>query len=98
MKRGDLERERKMERMRGKWVQAEINRMKREEAIKSHINDIIDVMTAILFVTLIFVAFFIDGFGIAKVPEWFFLIGIVYLLIYLALTLYRMDTKGGKKK
>lgn len=85
-----------MEKVRARWVQAEINRLRREEQIKSHLNDILDVMTIGVLILLIITAFVVDAFEFAAIPDWVFGIGVAYILIYVAINIRRFT--GGRKR
>lgn len=87
MTRDELRMERQLEKIRVKIVNAEIARSKREECIKEHVDTILSVMTAIMFSLLIFVAFFVDAFGFAEIPFWVYVIGMLYMIVYLIIAI-----------
>lgn len=88
----ELKRERWIERQRAKIVKAEIKRSKREEQLKNNFTTILDVMTLIVLVLVIFLAFFVDGFGFYSIPMPVYIISVSYIGIY-AYLVYRRLTK-----
>lgn len=92
MTKNELWRERQLEKARSKIVKAEIARSKREEQLKQNFATILDVMSLIALALVLFLAFFVDGFGFYSIPVPVYIISGGYLSIY-AYLVYRRLTK-----
>lgn len=92
MTKSELKAERRLEKCRARIVKAEINRIKRQEQIDSHIEEIFNIMTLLLAVALIITAFVIDGLGIASIPVAVYIVVGGYICIY-SLFVYKQLTK-----
>lgn len=92
MTKSELKAERRLEKCRARIVKAEINRIKRQEQIDSHIEEIFNIMTLLLAVALIITAFVIDGLGIASIPVAVYIVAGGYICIY-SLFIYKQLTK-----
>ena len=77
-----------MEKIRAGVVKAELARLKREEEIKSHVGEILSILTGIMLAALTFIAFVIDAFGFASIPSIVYVIGFIWLGVY-AIVAYR---------
>lgn len=79
----ELKAERRLEKVRARVVKAELKRIKREEEIQRYIESIFNIMSVILIIAFFIVAFIFDAFGGIHVPMPIYIIGLVYMTLYL---------------
>lgn len=89
MTKGELDRLRAEEKARARLVRFECMKRKRIKQIKEHRDTILDVMTATILILLVGAAFTVDAFGILAIPGWLYLIGSIYLAVYIYLNYKR---------
>ena len=57
--------------------------------IKEHKDTILDISTFGILVFVMSLAFYVDSFGFADVPTWIYVVGIIYIGLYLILNYKR---------
>ena len=62
---------------------------KRIKQIKEHKDAILDISTFGILVFVMSLAFYVDAFGFADVPTWIYVVGIIYIGLYLILNYKR---------
>lgn len=89
MTKGELDRLRAEEKARARLVKFECMKRKRIKQIKEHKDAILDVSTFGILFFVMSLAFYVDAFGFADVPTWIYVVGIIYIGLYLILNYKR---------
>ena len=89
MTKGELDRLRAEEKARARLVKCECMKRKRIKQIKEHKDSVLDIMTFGVLVFMTALAFYVDSFGFADVPTWIYVVGIIYIGLYLILNYKR---------